>query len=281
MLPDYPSRQYPLKPLQGADKDAPVPHALPDLVAEWSASSHAASGVNCSGCHGGGPASQTSWNSKPDHTACASCHAQETGGFLSGKHGMRLAQRLPAMSPALARLPMRADAHDRELGCNSCHGSHSFDTRRAAVEACLGCHDDKHTLAYRSSVHFRLWQAELDGSAPDGSGVSCAGCHLPRIEHRDAQFDIKRTLVQHNQSDTLRPNEKMVRTVCLACHGLQFSLDALADEKLIEKNFAGPPRVRVRSLDLADQRRRDQEAQRRATHRTATEDVEDGDEATQ
>jgi hypothetical protein len=86
--------------------------------------------------------------------------------------------------------------------------------------------------------------------------------------------------VQHNQSDTLRPNEKMLRSVCLSCHGLQFSLDALADHELIENNFSGKPTVRVQSLDMAARRVTEQEAQRRAAGETAAyNEVEDDNEA--
>jgi hypothetical protein len=61
-------------------------------------------------------------------------------------------------------------------------------------------------------------------------------------------------VVQHNQSLNLRPNEKMTRTVCLACHGLGFSLDALADPRLIASNFTGRPRHRIASIDMAARR---------------------------
>lgn len=92
--------------------------------------------------------------------------------------------------------------------------------------------------------------------------MTCATCHLPRVEHRDLEFDIKRTLVQHNQNDTLRPNEKMLRPVCLSCHGLQFSIDALADTALIQRNFRGVPMAHVQSLEMARDRLLQHEAQR-------------------
>ena len=38
------------------------------------------------------------------------------------------------------------------------------------------------------------------------------------------------------------------------CHGLGFSIDALADESLIDKNFNGLPQVHVQSIDLVKQR---------------------------
>jgi hypothetical protein len=142
-----------------------------------------------------------------------------------------------------------AAAHE-ELTCLSCHGAHRFDTRSAAAEACLGCHADEHSLAYEGSPHHRLWQQELAGELPAGSGVSCASCHMPRVDF-DANDWTTRILVEHNQSATLAPNEKMLRPACLHCHGLAFSLDALADGKLVTGNFRGRPGVQIESISMA------------------------------
>ncbi len=60
---------------------------------------------------------------------------------------------------------MQAEAHDKTLGCTACHDVHAFDTRRAAVESCLGCHDDGHSRSYKQSPHYRLWQAETEAKA--------------------------------------------------------------------------------------------------------------------
>jgi hypothetical protein len=35
----------------------------------------------------------------------------------------------------------------------------------------------------------------------------------------------------------------MLETVCLKCHGLEFSLDALSDQELITQNFNAAPKV--------------------------------------
>jgi hypothetical protein len=134
---------------------------------------------------------------------------------------------------------MAPDAHGKELGCTSCHAAHRFDTKPAAAEACLRCHTDRHSVAWKDSPHAKLLSEEQAGRLPPGSGVSCATCHMPRIEHR--QDDVRRILVQHNQNDTLRPSEKMARTTCMQCHGLPFTLAALADRKLVDNNFRGPP----------------------------------------
>jgi hypothetical protein len=64
------------------------------------------------------------------------------------------------------------------------------------------------------------------------------------------QDDEGNQSVQHNQNDNLRPNEKMVRSVCGQCHGLPFTLDALADSSLIDQNFSGQPSTHVQSVDF-------------------------------
>lgn len=244
--PAYPADRWPLRPLAASDvgeRDAPYLNA--GILANWAGTRHAAAGVDCSACH----RPDSAWVDKPGHRACGVCHDAETEGFLSGRHGMRLAQGLSPMTPAQARLPMKPEAGDREHGCNACHQAHRFDVVKAAVDACLGCHGDAHSRAYEDSPHHRLWQLEQAGEAPAGSGVSCATCHLPRVAHTSHGVEVAR--VQHNPNDTLRPNEKMIRPVCLHCHGLEFSIDALADPQLIENNFRGRPARHVPSLGMA------------------------------
>jgi formate-dependent nitrite reductase cytochrome c552 subunit len=225
-----------------------------DIAADWLATAHARSGVNCSGCHQAEMEGTKQWVQRPDHKVCATCHEPESKGFLAGKHGMRLAEGLSPMTPGQARQPMHDKARDTALGCTTCHGAHRFDTKKAAVDACVGCHRDEHTAAYERSPHYALWQKELTGALPPGSGVSCASCHLPRDEYRAPDGGGKRVLVQHNQSDNLRPGEKMIRPVCMNCHGLGFATDALADRTLVNNNFLGEPRTRIRSLDMVAQR---------------------------
>jgi hypothetical protein len=239
------------KPLTAADADALGSSGNQDAnakaVSEWSVTAHARGGVNCSACHGAGD----KWVSNPSHESCKNCHDLEVDGFLSGRHGMRLAAGLPPMTPADARLPMKQRALTRTLNCSSCHAAHSYDTTFAAASACLQCHNDEHTLAYDASSHADLWKKEVAGKAPAGSGVSCASCHLPRETHK-SDDGFARVLVQHNQNDNLRPNEKMIRSVCLQCHGLKFSIDSLADPELVRRNFKGLPSRHVESLDMAE-----------------------------
>jgi len=259
-LMDYPRKAYPVAALSLADADAPDAARSDAINRDWLETSHAAAGVNCSACHQppGDDGEPGAWTDKPDHQACAGCHGAEVDGFTRGLHGMRLADAvgevvkrpLERMTPADARLPMQPDAKHSALTCTSCHGAHRFDTAAASVDACLGCHADEHSIAYVGSPHHRLWQQEQAGELPAGSGVSCATCHMPRVEFEPNAW-MERILVQHNQSATLRPNEKMIRPACQHCHGLGFSIDALADPALIANNFRGRPAVHIESIDMA------------------------------
>ncbi|MCH6258636.1 cytochrome c3 family protein [Puniceicoccaceae bacterium K14] len=244
-------------PLTSKDRDVPDgAHYTQSDVYDWERTAHAAMGINCAACHSESPETANNdnldWQAIPDHTSCQDCHAYETKTFLQGKHGMRLAQDLSPMTPGMAKIPMNPAAAHRELSCVSCHGAHTFDTQFAAAESCMQCHDDQHTNSYKNSKHYQLWLDEVNGTAPAGSGVSCATCHMPRIEVQE--FGETFTRVQHNQNETLRPNEKMIRPVCLDCHGLGFAIDALADPILIENNFSSPSSVHIDSVEMVGKR---------------------------
>lgn len=216
----------------------------PSILDEWVHSSHAQNGVNCASCHEEGE----DYVELPGPENCQSCHSFEVETFLKGKHGMRLAAGLDPMTPAQSKLPMHVSEHKghEALSCSSCHQDHSFDTSFAKVEACLGCHNDEHSNNFKESKHFTLAENGHETS------VTCATCHMPKVEVTDS--GIKGFKVNHNQNDTLRPNEKMIRPVCLDCHGLQFSLNALADEELIKHNFKGMPSVHIESIEWVEKR---------------------------
>jgi mono/diheme cytochrome c family protein len=274
---EYPREKYPVQNLDEVDIDAAqyldARSSQKDaaIKQEWLKSGHAESGVNCTACHvaqgdeneskGDKSDKGDEWIDSPDHSSCATCHSVEVERFTQGKHGMRLKQGLTAMTPEHARLPMKQEASHQQLTCNSCHGAHQYDVQQAAVESCLGCHDDKHSLAYKQSPHYDLWLSEINGETEPGTGVSCASCHMPRVNHDVSEW-MSRTIVDHNQSANLSPNTKMIRSSCQHCHGLEFVLDTLADEAQIEANFNGHTEKHIPTMDLADRekQRRDEAA---------------------
>ncbi len=261
---------------------------LQETPHDWQGSAHQLAGMSCASCHR--QAEGKPWLDKPAVNECQACHAREATSYLQGRHGMRLAlsgdpeERKPvAITPGESHMAFQADALNTQHGCTSCHGAHAFETHAAAVDACLQCHNDEHSLAYEASPHAKLWQSQQAGGLQQGSGVSCASCHMPRIEAGTvgtalAQDKMKRKvkdnvkaegasagaseiseeerqlpliMVQHNQNWNLRPNEKMIRSVCMNCHSLEFSIDSLADEDLVRNNFSGRPLRHIESVDWA------------------------------
>jgi len=229
--------------IQNIDQD------LAQIVGQWKRSVHAKTEANCSSCHQTDQSSGkvASFKVLAIDSSCKDCHQRQHSAFLESKHGMRLAHALSPMSTDKARLKVQSDSA-RQLNCHSCHNPHSLNVADASMDACLGCHQDEHTLNYKSSKHFTLWQNELAGRGDIGSGVNCATCHLPKIKKG------KRVTVVHNQNLNLRPNTKMLRSVCMNCHGMEFSLAALADKKLINSNFQGVPQAQHQTIELIKER---------------------------
>ena len=182
------------------------------------------------------------------------------------------------ISPGESHLAFHEESLNASHGCNACHGAHNYETTFAAKDACLSCHKDEHSLSFESSKHGILRKAAIDQGLPLENTVSCATCHMPRISAgkikvengtldaktvsdkamttaRNGESDAAKDLmvelwrVQHNQNWNLRPNEKMIRPVCMNCHGLEFAIDALADPELIKSNFSGQPSKHVESVD--------------------------------
>ncbi len=223
---------------------AEAPDALGELVLSpgeaqrFAESAHHAREVGCNDCHEDAEGRVVR---APDATRCAACHENQQRGFERGKHGMRVQAALSPLRPALARMAMRPEAAQREVSCVSCHGAHDFDRVTASVESCLGCHDDEHSRAYGQSKHATLL-AQHDDAA---RAVTCATCHMPSVEDASGQAHV-----EHAQTSTLRPRDEMARLVCIDCHGLQFSFDALADDALVRRNFLGRPTRSVQSLHM-------------------------------
>ena len=217
----------------------------PQILHDWSSTAHAAAGVNCRACHEN--EEDKTWSDKVPWQTCQKCHEEESESFQQGRHGMRLSVGLPAMKVGDARLDMKATAAHREVNCVSCHNDHRFSLRTAAMDACLKCHNDEHSLNYKKSPHFTYWRIDSE-MGEFNKGVSCASCHMPRVKKHG------KVKVDHNQNNNLRPNEKMIRSSCMKCHGLEFSINALADEELIQHNFNRSPQKEIPSLDWAKER---------------------------
>jgi hypothetical protein len=232
-----------VKALSGEQHDGVnIANYAPELVEQWQGSAHAKSGVNCSTCHDkpDGPSSSSALTVE----ICSDCHSRQTAGFKSGLHGMKLSLGMEPMKVLDARLEMRTDALHQDLSCSSCHDPHQPNLKTASVTSCQGCHNDQHTNNYASSKHAALFEKELSGELDEGEGVSCASCHMPRKKKG------KLVYVEHNQTLNLKPNSKMLRPVCMNCHGLEYATAALADKSLISRNFSGDFVAQHPSFDM-------------------------------
>ena len=240
----------PKKPaLKIEDANAPPAFENTAIAQQWHQDSHAKAGINCNDCHQN--TNSNEWIEKPNQDQCANCHAHESRSFTQGKHGMRLSEALShslsAVSPKDSQLPFKTQALHAAQGCNACHSAHDFNTKKAAVSACLECHNDEHSNNFLTSAHGKLWQQSQN--LESFQSVSCASCHMPREYVKSNGKDV--LIVQHNQNNNLKPNEKMIRPVCMKCHGLEFAINALADEALIKNNFSGKPTTYIPSIDWA------------------------------
>lgn len=210
----------------------------------WQGSAHALNDINCSSCHQAESAQP--FVAQPDYESCRSCHEQAVDTFLLGKHGIRLLEGQSPLTPAMARLPMAATAQDQPMTCNTCHDVHSVNTVEASVDSCLGCHADTHSLNYARSKHATLFAADQSLPRPSAASVSCATCHLPRHSPEDSAA----IWVNHNNTYTLLPRDRMVKEVCMNCHGVEFAFNSIFDDALVEANFARPPEHTLQTFDL-------------------------------
>ncbi len=238
----------------------------PDIFTHALAITHNKAGMDCGSCHlppalGASDVSQQSWIDQPGVTECSVCHQKESDGFLASKHGVKLAQGLSAQVGTMvsehSKLTFSDASQDTLHGCSTCHSSDVFAPSASGTDACLSCHVDEHSTNFEHSPHANI-EENLKGSVHSASSeVTCATCHLPRLKEKKKGSDV--VYVEHNQNLTLRPNEKMIRTVCMECHNLSFSIDALADESLIKSNFTGKPKAHVPSIDWALERTKEKE----------------------
>lgn len=217
---------------------------LQQITDRWQNSAHALAEINCTSCH-------QAENSQiivahPNHESCQSCHQTQVDTFLLGKHGIRLLEGESPLTPALAHLPMKGKALDKTMNCNTCHDVHSVNTALAAVDACLTCHNDAHSLNYKSSKHGQLWLAQGRLPRPTEQSTTCATCHLPR----QVSESTEGVTVNHNSTYTLKPRDRMVKEVCMNCHGMEFAYNSIFDDDLVESNFARPPTQNLDTIEM-------------------------------
>lgn len=212
----------------------------------WQTSAHALNEINCSSCHQSSETQQ--FVAQPGVESCQTCHQQDVDTFLLGKHGIRLLENETPLTPAMARLPMKVAAFEQPMTCNSCHNVHSVNTVQAAVDSCLSCHNDTHSLNYENSRHAELFAVDRNLPRPSAASVSCATCHLPR--HEVGTGDNVFTQVNHNNTYTLLPRDRMVKDVCMNCHGMEYSYNSIFDEELVTANFDAPPTLAMKTFEM-------------------------------
>lgn len=239
-----------LAPALASSYRGAIDQALIDQTTQlWQGSAHALNDINCSSCHQNSDTKE--FVAHPTGESCKSCHEQSVATFLLGKHGIRLQEGQAPLTPAMARLPMKAEARDQSMTCNSCHDVHSVNTVQAATDACLSCHNDTHSLNYQNSRHAELFDADRQLPRPSETSVSCATCHLPRHESTVVTVgDRPTSLVNHNNTYTLLPRDRMVQEVCMNCHGVEYSYNSIFDDELVETNFDHPPTQDMETFKL-------------------------------
>ena len=234
--------------------------AVDEATQLWQTSTHALNNINCSSCHEN--TKTKAFVVSPDHESCRSCHEQSVDTFLLSKHGIRLLEGQTPLTPAMARLPMKAEAHTLQMNCNACHDVHSANTLQASVDACLTCHNDTHSLNYENSTHAEMFAADRSLPRPSETSVSCATCHLPRHDVQSGQDTF--TFVNHNNTYNLLPRDRMVQEVCMNCHGVEYSYNSIFDDALVEANFDKAPSQSLETFDLVralEKRRAGQEGE--------------------
>ncbi|MEO1520530.1 MAG: hypothetical protein AAFU78_07100 [Cyanobacteria bacterium J06633_2] len=219
---------------------------LQEIHELWQTSAHALADVNCSSCHLQGE--PKAFVAQPNHESCQSCHESSVDTFLLGKHGIRLLEGQSPLTPAMARLPMKADVHNRQMNCNACHNVHSVNTVQASVDSCLSCHNDTHSLNYENSKHAELFAEDKALPRPSNQSVSCATCHLPR--QNIGSDSTPNVVVNHNNTFTLLPRDRMVSEVCMNCHGMEYAYNSIFDDELVTQNFTRPPSLQLQTLDM-------------------------------
>ena len=225
-----------------AKADKVTSSQLEEIKQQWRGSAHALAEVNCSSCHQDEATKKLV--AQPTQESCRSCHENSVETFLLGKHGIRTLESLSPLTPAMAHLPMKESAKDLRMDCNSCHDVHTVNTAVAATDSCLTCHNDNHSLNYKNSPHAGIVSNLSELPRPNQQAVTCATCHLPRTKVGET------VLVNHNNTYTLLPRDRMVKEVCLNCHGVEHAYNSIFDDAIVEANFDRFPTKQLETFEL-------------------------------
>lgn len=167
----------------------------PALVRDWNRSAMAASGMDCSDCHGNAHTGPEDIEKAlmPAIDICGKCHEEQANQFTRGKHGLAekalsittMGKKVKKQAPVIFERSC-ATCHNeicKDGGqCDACHTGHRFSAREARKpEACLPCHMGNHPQyeAYSTSKHGALYKSRgLDDSVP-----TCSTCHMSGGNH--------------------------------------------------------------------------------------------------
>ena len=221
---------------------------IDQITEAWETSSHALNDINCASCH---QESETkAFVAEPSEESCRSCHENSVETFLLGKHGIRTLEGESPLTPAMAHIPMKQAAFDKQMSCNACHDVHTVNTVQASVDACLSCHNDTHSLNYENSKHAKAFLASQGTlPRPGAESVTCATCHLQRTGTKKAD-GTQVVRVNHNNTYNLKPRDRMAADVCMNCHGVEYSYNSIFDDDLVDANFDRPPTLAHETFDL-------------------------------
>ena len=107
--------------------------------------------------------------------------------------------------------------------------------------------------------------AETTNYRPDQLTMSLTGLHMLWFAAAPVTAGVVGdnvfTLVNHNNTYTLLPRDRMVKDVCMNCHGMEYSYNSIFDDELVEANFDRPPSEVLQTLELVhafEERRTDQ-----------------------
>ncbi len=181
-------------------------HATPEVVKEWTNSSHAVKGVTCLGCHGDDHGEIVERKGEVLPSKCGKCHETMFNDFAQSKHfNGRIVAEFDGLVSSTKNLTVRKDCEEcHKLGlnkpwdegsggsCNSCHPKHLFSRKEAAkAKVCENCHvgGPPHAQLDMSlrTVHGKIYKGgELNGE----TAFSCQSCHSDPYNHHNFNRNV-------------------------------------------------------------------------------------------